>query len=108
MLAKKYRLSSHEIKNVFEKGQWYYRGAFSFKLVKNDLPFSRFAVVVGRKVTRQAVERNKIRRQIMEIIRLNQEIIPKGFDVIIILRPVIVFKKFLEVKKELINELKLL
>lgn len=54
------------------------------KTTKNGLPVSRFAVVVGTKVSKSAVKRNHVRRQYRDIIEKKlSEIIP-GYDVILL------------------------
>ncbi len=53
-------------------------------MVKNDRDVSRFAVVVGTKVSKKAVDRNRIRRQYREIIRSMMGAIKPGFDVILL------------------------
>ena len=101
MLAKKYRLSSCEIEEVFQKGRWRHQEAFSFKLYQNNLSFSRFAVIVSGKVVRRAVVRNRIRRRIMECLRLNYSCFPTGFDIIVIPKPIVFQEKFSEMEKEI-------
>ncbi|HEX8390543.1 MAG TPA: ribonuclease P protein component [Candidatus Saccharimonadales bacterium] len=44
---------------------------------------SRVAVVVGKKVAKSAVTRNRIRRRIFEIIRLHLPEIPTGHDLVV-------------------------
>jgi ribonuclease P protein component len=44
---------------------------------------SRFAVVVSKKVYKSAVKRNRIRRRIFEVIRLNLKSDAPVFDVVI-------------------------
>lgn len=45
----------------------------------------RAAVVVSRKVHKSAVVRNRIRRRVFEVIRLEQAIIPGGLDMVILI-----------------------
>lgn len=58
--------------------------ACGVKVAKNGLPVSRFAVVVGIKVSKRAVERNRVRRQYREILRKMIEEIHPGFDVLLL------------------------
>ncbi|MCL4415901.1 MAG: ribonuclease P protein component, partial [Actinobacteria bacterium] len=60
-------------------------------LFNNTKENSRFGFTVSKKVG-NAVIRNKIRRKLKEICRLNCSKIKKGFDVIIIARPAIFFR----------------
>ena len=66
---------------------------------------NRFGFSISRKVG-NAVTRNKIRRQLKEIIRLNYDSIKKGFDCIFIVRPAAVKLDFYAFKKNVIKLLK--
>ena len=54
------------------------------RMAPNHLPYSRFAFVVGKRVSRKAVVRNKIRRRIREVVR--QDPIQPGWDLVFIAR----------------------
>lgn len=53
--------------------------------MKNDYDYSRLGVSVSKKVGK-AVVRNKIKRRLKEIYRLNEYTIKSGYDIIIIVR----------------------
>jgi ribonuclease P protein component len=78
----------------------------SLRARKNDLEFSRFGTIVSKKVSKKAVERNKIRRRIFEITRkdlLNR--IKKGWDVLFVVSAGIKEKKGKELQEILLKEL---
>lgn len=59
-------------------------------MAKNGLETSRFAVVVGVKVSKNAVERNRVRRQYQEILYTMMKEVKTGFDVLLLAaRPVL-------------------
>lgn len=88
MLTKENRLRrDQDFKRVFSKGRSVFDGACGIKFEKNTLKNSRFAVVIGTKVSKSAVKRNRVRRQYQEILRLNLEKIIPGFDVILLCGP---------------------
>lgn len=58
--------------------------ACGIKVVRNMLTVSRFAVVVGNKVSKHAVDRNRIRRQYREILRVMLPEIKSGCDVLLL------------------------
>ena len=60
MLAKKNRLPVQEA--LTRTGRIVRRKAFTIKVFPPLFPYSRFGVVVGRRVAKSAVGRNKIRR----------------------------------------------
>ena len=51
----------------------------------NSLPYSRFGFVVGRRVTKEAVTRNRVRRRLREVVR--QTPVQPGWDLLFIARP---------------------
>lgn len=52
---------------------------------KNNLDCSRLGLVIGKKNVKLAVQRNRIKRQIREVFRLNQHLI-NNYDVVIVAR----------------------
>ncbi len=73
MLPKINRLTkSTEIQKILREGKGTRRNSLLLKIKTRKLPASsppRFAVVVGRKVSKKATVRNKIKRQIREALR---------------------------------------
>ncbi len=85
MLAKDFRLRHEkDIARVLKSRAGAFDSACGVKTVKNSLEYSRFAVVVGTKVSKKAVDRNRIRRQYREIVRSMMKEITSGFDVILL------------------------
>ena len=72
MLSRVYRFHSRGGVNwVYKNGRRFNRDNLSvIVVVGTGRKFSRFAVVVSKKVYKSAVKRNRIRRRIYEIIRL--------------------------------------
>lgn len=64
------------------------KGAFDpvcgVKYAANGISRSRFAVVVGTKVSKNAVDRNRVRRHYREIIRLHLPELAHGYDVLLL------------------------
>lgn len=48
------------------------------------LPYPRFGFVVGRSVTKRAVERNRVRRRLREIVRRSP--VRAGWDLVLVAR----------------------
>ncbi len=72
MIAKISRFTTRLFNRVFRKSQKIHIDGFTFSVSpvwKGWNP--RFAVVVGKKVSKKAVVRNRLRRQIYEIFREN-------------------------------------
>ena len=84
MLKKPYRLSRQkDFGRLKHSGRSFFCPAFRLRCLANNLVRSRFAVVVSTKISKKAVVRNRLRRQILEIIRLNLDKIKPGNDFII-------------------------
>lgn len=88
MLPKEYRLRHEkDIKALFASAKSVFGHAAGVKFRKNKRGHSRFAVVVGSKVSKSAVVRNRIRRQIRAFIEQHLEEISPGYDVLVLVRP---------------------
>ena len=84
-LKKKYRLSKkNDIELVLKNGKR--RTAQSFRLFfyPNKLNFSRFCVIISKKVAKKATTRNRIRRRIIGWIQENGCTNITGYDFIIL------------------------
>lgn len=73
-----------DIDELFKCGK-VVRGDFLFiKFRGNNLSFSRFGVIVPAKIHTKAATRNKIKRILLETIRLNLNKIKGGLDVLVV------------------------
>jgi ribonuclease P protein component len=63
----------------------------------------RFGIIVSKKISRRAVDRNKIRRLVYLAISENLEKLSEGIRIIFLVRPEIVGKKYEEVNIEVFN-----
>lgn len=85
MLPFKNRLKKNkEIKQVFDNGKKFQQGLLILKTINNSLEQSRFAFIAPQRLFKKAVVRNKIKRQLREIIGLNIKEIKTGKDVVVI------------------------
>lgn len=110
MIAKIHRFTTQLFDRVFRKSKRIHINGFTFSISptwKGRNP--RFAVVVGKKVSKKAVVRNRLRRQLYEIFREN--LVGKIMDknVIFIYKGAVKFTgqaKFIDACKQLIKKLK--
>ena len=101
MLSKKYRLQKDkDFDLVFKKGKNSGSEFLFLKLRKNDLEISRFGFILSKKISKNATVRNKIKRRLREIIRKELGNIKSGFDIVIVAKPKIVGKDYLEIREE--------
>ena len=104
MLPRTYKLKrDNDFKKVFKDGRYQSGGVVKIKFLKNNLTISRFAFLVGKKISKKATKRNKIRRIMEESIRLKFEQIKTGFDVVVLVSPDILNKKYQEIEKDLVG-----
>ena len=105
MLPRSHRLNKkQDIEKVFRFGRSVYVGNLGLRLAPNKLPVSRFTVVVSLKVSKKAVERNRIKRRLREILR--QEIMPavkNGIDGLILTQKPLLELSFDELKQQTIT-----
>lgn len=102
MLAKKNRLTKkNDFDFVFKKGLSIFNTHLGVKAIKNNLPHSRFGVIVSNKISKKANERNKIKRRIKDFLKTinkNQKI---NIDCVIITLPLIKTIKYSELIKSI-------
>lgn len=116
MLKKINRISSRkEFAEVKEKGEMVATSLFSIVWMKTEirdeiLDFReeknkdknknrKFGAIISKKISKKAVERNRIRRRLMEAVRLNMDIFPEGFRGIFLVKKNILDKSEMEIEK---------
>ena len=86
MLNKKYRFHSRGgVRYVYQNGKTIRSSKMSLVFAKNSKGFTRFAVIVSKKVEKSAVKRNFIRRRVYEALRVNFDLIPKKMDYLFVI-----------------------
>jgi ribonuclease P protein component len=100
MLKKENRLTQKkDFDRVFKKGRGIKSNSLFLKILENNKECTRIGIIVSKKVSKKAVERNKIKRRIREIIRKID--FCKGFDIILITYPNIKEKDFKGISEEI-------
>src|SRR3989338_6809785 len=88
MLNKKSRISNRLLlAKLLKRGDLYRTRIFSVRYFPSLEKNSRFAVVVSGKNVKKAVDRNHMRRQITEAIRLSQSLLKFPIVATIMLKP---------------------
>ncbi|MDD2807240.1 MAG: ribonuclease P protein component [Patescibacteria group bacterium] len=83
MLKATQRLSrARDFKKINSAGRSCYSPFLKLKFVANNLPVARCAVVVSTRVSKKATVRNRVKRRLAEIIRLNFAEIKPGADLV--------------------------
>lgn len=85
MLAKAFRFHGHNsLRFVYGKGKLARVNCLQLKYTPNSRnQESRVAVVVSKKVVKQAPVRNRIRRRVYEVVRSHWSMITPGYDLVI-------------------------
>lgn len=121
MLGKNYRLSGFLVSQVFKKGKRFDSPLFILKFLplkeiatdfknfpQENLPanHSLFSVTVSLKVEKRAVRRNRARRRLYEIVRLNLPKIKPGWAVSFLVKKQILDKSYQQIEKEVLKAFK--
>jgi ribonuclease P protein component len=84
VLNKLHRLSTKNVTWLLKKGFNFSNECFSVKFHLNKSPHSRYSIVVSKKISALATDRNRLRRQFYEILRTSPERLPPADYVIMI------------------------
>ena len=107
MLKKINRITkTKEIDGVFKNGRSSFDNILGVKILPAESKISRFVVVVSTKVSKKATLRNKIKRRLQEIIRLNLLKLKPNFDFFILALPASKDSGYHELEKSLLSHFK--
>jgi ribonuclease P protein component len=111
MLPKQARLrKNRNFDLVYKKGKCYPDKNLSLYVLVNDLPFSRCGFSISKKVSKKAVDRNKLKRQLSFIFREESKEIKSCVDIVCVARKNLLNLNYLEMKtivKNLLDKAKL-
>jgi len=104
VLPKKNRLKKKkDFGNIFKRGKSAKEDFLSFKWIPNGLKISRFGFIVSQKISKKATVRNKIKRRLREILKLNLPRLKKGIDGIFIAWPGLEERSFYDMETSIKN-----
>ena len=102
MFLRKNRLTKEkDINHVFRRGRYFFVKDLGIKFIKNNLDYPRFACIVSNKISKKAVERNRIKRRLREIIRLAIPNLPQDIDLVVFTRQSIKEIDYQEMEKQI-------
>ena len=102
MLARRLRLvKEKDFKKIFKFGKASYVKIFRIKVLANELEVNRYGIVISTKVSKKAVERNKLKRQIRAVIKEFDKKLNTGFDLVITVSPAAKNQEYEFIKSEL-------
>lgn len=122
MLPKKYKIGDRvRIEQIMKKGRRISGRLFQWRLLPSRLLFSRFSLILPKKLAPTAVERNKIRRRVFEALRVNCVLPKRGlgfakqmgpkpskicYDVVVLLSPRIAKASYADIAADIITIMK--
>lgn len=77
----------NDFEKIFKTGRSVYGRFLGFKSLKNDLNYSRFSVILGKKIKKSAVARHLLKRKIFNVIARERTKLPFSIDCVIIVLP---------------------
>lgn len=102
MLPRKYKLSlNKDFEKTFKAGCSIYGRFLGFKIIRNKLDYSRFAVILGVKIEKSAVQRHVLKRRVYAILEKERLNLPIPADCVIIALPSIKEATSIELNKEI-------
>lgn len=110
MIAKKFKIPKKHIPLILKKGESFDSKLYVVRFWENKVGFPRFRIIVSTKFAKKAVDRNKTRRQIYEILRLTikENLKVRPLDMILIPKKQILSKEYKEISQiteELVTKL---
>jgi len=103
MLAQKKRLKKADFEPIFKKGSKKFSNFFNLRFLANQSGYCRFAVIVSNKISKKSTERNKIKRQIREILKENLSNFKQNNDIIITVLAPVKGSDFQDIKDNFVN-----
>lgn len=102
MLTKNRRLvKEKDFQKTFKRGKSFYAKFFGVRAVANNLAHNRYGIVISTKVSKKAVERNKLKRQIRAMLKGFDKSLNSGYDLIIMVLPAALNQEFKALNAEL-------
>ena len=75
-----------DFRAVHKDGKAFGSRPFVIRVIKNSYDSTRVGFSISSRIIRTAARRNRIRRVLREVFRINQRAIKKGYDIVIIVR----------------------
>jgi ribonuclease P protein component len=107
MLVKQNRIRlNKDFDHIFKVGQSFYGKFFGIKASPSVFLETRLGVMVSTKVSKIAPKRNKLKRQVKSIIKLELDKFKSPVDLVVITLPSALGVQFEDLKKDLLGLLK--
>lgn len=104
MLPKKFRLPGHQIPVLVKQGKRITSDIATLISQRTQNNTSQFAFIVPSRLSKKSHERNRTKRLLSEVLRLNMNKINPGFEIILMAKKILTKEKLQEIQPE-INKL---
>lgn len=94
-----------EYRHVYNRGKSFVDRYLVIYYLSNNLDFCRFGFTVSKKIG-NAVTRNRVRRLLKEVCRLNSNVFTGGFDLVLVARRGIVDLDYRRVEESVLKLIK--
>ena len=92
--------SKNDYVRIYQRGKRGYSEHFTWIIDRSPAGLRRLGITAGKKVGK-AVKRNRIKRLLRELFRLNKSRLPEGQDIVIMVRPRLPAMTYWDVLREL-------
>lgn len=107
MLKRLFRLTEDkDFQTVYRRGRYNATALFSVNALPNKFGRTKIGIVVNKKVSKKAVERNAVKRQVREIVRDLLPGIQKGQNIVITVRLAALRADYKIMEKDIITSFK--
>lgn len=106
MLPRQLRLTKKDaLSGILKTGETATSRSIVARFRKNDLVHPRFSVIVSKKIGKNATDRNRLRRQLYEIIRLHQDKFQATpyFDILILPKKAMIGATYQEIEQDFLK-----
>ncbi|MDD4937906.1 MAG: ribonuclease P protein component [Candidatus Shapirobacteria bacterium] len=108
MLKKINRIGSRkEFLEIKNQGEIKYSPIFGVLILKKEDNLKKFGFVISKKISKRAVDRNKIKRRLCEVIYKMLDKFEPGIRIVFLVKREILNKKSEEIEKEVVKFIKL-
>lgn len=90
-----------DFNSVYRRGKLIKNRDFLIRYLKNEKYTNRLGVVISKKVSKKAVYRNKLRRQIKEYFSHKNNELKQGYDILVTAKPTCFGQDYQTIKKSL-------
>ncbi len=94
---------SRDFEKIIHKGKLYKNQLYIVYVLKNEKPYYRFGISVGKKISTKAVVRNKLKRRLKNIMNKYKNLYPICQDYIIIMKRSCLEKNYQELEQSFLD-----